>query len=139
MNSTTDYVAALGRLLMSAIFIITGYQKLMNVPGVAKSFAARGLPMPDVTVWIVIAIELIGGIAVLVGYRTRWAAAVLAAWSVVTGVAIHLATASSTADAAAAASNMVHFYKNVAMAGGFLYVIAYGAGAISLDGRLRRG
>jgi len=139
MNSITDLLAAAGRLLMSALFIESGYRKLMNVAGVAKSLAAKGLAMPDVTVWIVIAVELIGGIAVLVGYRTRWAAAVLAVWSVVTGVAVHLATASSAADAAVAANNMIHFYKNIAMAGGFLYVVAFGAGAISLDGRLRRG
>ena len=85
------------------------------------------LPAPDVLVWIVIIIELIGGLMILVGFQTRWVALVLALFCLVTGFGIHLPVGDQ--------ANMINFYKNLVMAGGFLYVVAYGAGAISVDNR----
>ena len=117
----------LGRLLMSSLFIWAGWGKLMNPTGTAQYFASYHLPLPDVLVWIVIIIELIGGLLILVGFQTRWVALVLALFCLVTGFGIHLPTGD--------APNMVHFYKNLVMAGGFLYVFAYGAGALSVDNR----
>jgi putative oxidoreductase len=77
--------------------------------------------------WIVIIIELIGGLMILVGFQTRWVALVLALFCLVTGFGIHLPVGDQ--------ANMINFYKNLVMAGGFLYVVAYGAGAISVDNR----
>jgi putative oxidoreductase len=79
-----------------------------------------------VLVWVAIVIEVIGGLAILLGFKTRWAAAVLAIFCLVTAFAVHLP--------AGDAGNMINFYKNLVMAGGFLYVVAYGAGAMSIDG-----
>jgi putative oxidoreductase len=77
-------------------------------------------------VWIAIVIQLAGGLAVLVGFKARWAAAMLALFCLGTAFGVHLPAGDS--------ANMIHFYKNLVMAGGFLYVVAYGAGVISIDG-----
>ena len=127
MENAKTYLVPLGRLLMSSLFIWAGWGKLMNPTGTAQHFASYHLPLPDVLVWIVIIIELIGGLLILVGFQTRWVALVLALFCLVTGFGIHLPTGD--------APNMVHFYKNLVMAGGFLYVFAYGAGALSVDNR----
>ncbi len=125
MDNWKTYLAPLGRLLMSSLFIWAGYHKLINPGGTAQYFASFHLPAPDVLVWIVIIIELIGGLMILVGLQTRWVALVLAAFCLVTAFGIHLPVGDQ--------ANMINFYKNLVMAGGFLYVGAYGAGALSID------
>ena len=69
------------------------------------------------------------GIALLVGFKTRWAAALLALLCVGTAFGVHLPIGDE--------DNMIRFYKNLVMTGGFLYVIAFGAGAVSIDGKAR--
>jgi len=128
MDNLKTYLVPLGRLLMSSLFIWAGFGKLMNPGGTAQYFASYHLPLPDVLVWIVIVIELIGGLLILIGFQTRWVALVLAIFCLVTGFGIHLPVGDGP--------NMVNFYKNLVMAGGFLYVFAYGAGAISVDNRM---
>jgi putative oxidoreductase len=127
MENAKTYLVPLGRLLMSSLFIWAGFGKLTNPSGTAQYFASYHLPAPDVLVWIVIIIELIGGLLILVGFQTRWVALVLALFCLVTGFAIHLP--------AGDLPNMINFYKNLVMAGGLLYVVAYGAGALSVDNR----
>src|SRR3974390_1203723 len=119
------YLLALGRVLMSSLFVWDGVVQLRSPAGTAAYFASLGIPMPGVTVWVSIAVHLLGGLAILVGYKTRWAAAVLLLLCLGTAFGVHLL--------AGDAENMVHFYKNLVMAGGFLYIIAFGAGAISID------
>src|SRR5260370_867691 len=94
--------------------------------GTAKYFANVHIPIPDVAVWISIVIHLLAGLGVLVGFKIRWAAAALVVFCLGTGFGVHLVAGDF--------NNMIHFYKNLVMAGGFLYVMAYGAGAISIDG-----
>jgi uncharacterized membrane protein YphA (DoxX/SURF4 family) len=70
MDNMKVYLAPLGRLLMSSLFIWAGYHKLMNPSGTAQVFAERyHIPLPDVAVWIAVVIELIGGLMILVGSR----------------------------------------------------------------------
>jgi len=125
MDSLKTILVPLGRLLMSSIFIWAGINKLTNPGGTGQYFASLHLPAPEVLVWVVIFIEVVGGLAILVGFLTRWAAIVLAIFCLVTGFAVHLPVGDT--------ANMINFYKNLVMAGGFLYVFAYGAGALSLD------
>ena len=73
------------------------------------------------------AIHLIGGLPALVGYQTRWAALVLATFCLITAFGVHLPVGDAV--------NMVYFYKNLVMAGGFLYVFSIGHGALSIDGQ----
>ena len=95
--------------------------------GTAQYFANVHIPMPDIAAWIVIIIELLGGILILVGFQTRWVALVLAI------LPCHRVRLSSAGQATM--HDMIHFYKNLAMAGGFLYVFAFGAGMWSVDAR----
>jgi putative oxidoreductase len=137
MGKMHDYLLALGRVLMSGLFIWGGYGKLMAPGATMQDFAAAGMPLPGLMVWVAILVELVGGIALLVGFKTQWVAGLLAIWCLITGFAVHLVAGVSAADAMVAYDNMIHFYKNLAMAGGFLFVLVYGAGQLSIDGRLR--
>jgi putative oxidoreductase len=127
MDSLRTYAQPLGRLLLSVIFILAGFQKLMDPGGTAQYFAKYQLPVPNVLVWLVIIVELIGGLLLLIGWQTRWVALALAVFCLLTGLMIHLPAGDQ--------NNTIHFLKNLAMAGGFLYVFANGAGALSVDGR----
>jgi len=118
------------RVLMSAIFIISGWGKLTGYAGTQAYFASMGLPMPALVTPLVILIELGGGLALLLGFKTRWVAAVLALFSVATALVAH----TNFADA----NQMNNFMKNLAMAGGYLLFAKYGAGAPSIDARLEK-
>jgi|SRR6516165_1396211 len=129
MDNLRSYAQPLARLLMSSLFIWAGWQKLFvfGPTGTAGYFQSKNIPVPGVSAWIVIIIELIGGLLILVGFQTRWVALVLAIFCLVTGFAVHLPVGDQ--------ENMINFYKNLVMAGGFLYMFANGAGALSVDGQ----
>jgi putative oxidoreductase len=120
-----SYLPVLARLLMCGLFIWDGVLQLRNPAGTADYFASLDVPMPNIAVWVSIPIHLLGGLAVLVGYKTRWAAALLVLLCLGTAFGVHLPAGDM--------DNMMNFYKNLVMAGGFLYVINFGAGAISFD------
>ena len=120
-----EYLPAISRLLMSSLFIWDGILQLRNPSGTAQYFASVHVPLPDVAIWISMPIHLLGGLALLVGFRTRWAAALLALVCVGTAFGVHLPIGDQ--------ANMINFYKNLVMTGGFLYVIAFGPGGLSLD------
>lgn len=122
-----DAVALLGRLLMSAIFIQGGLRKAMGASATIAMMQHYGTPMPTVAFAVAVVIELVGGLLILVGLKTRWAAAALAFWCIATGVVAHLHPGDT--------NQMIHFMKNVCMAGGFLQIVAFGAGRFSLDRR----
>jgi len=133
MKNLQAYLPVLGRLLLSGLFIWAGYGKLTNLAGTVQYFAHANVPVPGLAVWVAILVELVGGIALFVGFKTRWVAGALAIWCVITGFAVHLDTALTSTEAMVAYDNMIHFYKNLAIAGGLLFVVTYGAGALSLD------
>lgn len=116
------------RLLMSHIFIIAGFGKLTGFSGTVGYFASIGLPMPSLLVPLVILIELGGGLALLFGFKARWAAAILALFSIGSALIAH----TNFADP----GQMNNFMKNLAMAGGFLMFVRYGAGAPSIDEKI---
>jgi putative oxidoreductase len=115
----------IARLLMSSLFIWDGIVMLRNPSGTAQYFASVHVPAPGIAVWLAMPIHLLGGLALLVGFYTRWAAALLALVCLGTAFGVHLPIGDQ--------DNMIHFYKNLVMTGGFLYVIAYGAGGMSID------
>ena len=124
-QNSRAFLLPLARLLMSSLFIWDGIVMLRNPGGTARFFATVHIPLPDVAIWISILIHLIGGLALLVGFFTRWAAALLALVCLGTAFGVHLLIGDQ--------ANMIHFYKNLVMTGGFLYVISYGAGGMSID------
>lgn len=122
-----DAIALLGRLLMSAIFINGGIGKALGSTAAIAMMARDGLPVPEVAFAVAVIVELGGGLLFLVGFKTRYVAAVLAAWCIATALVAHLHPGD--------AGQMIHFMKNVCMAGGFLQAVAFGAGRFSLDRR----
>jgi putative oxidoreductase len=123
-----------GRILLSLVFLTAGYRKLMGVAASAGYFAKLGFPMPDVMVWVAIAIELGGGILLVLGWKARWAAWFLALFTVIAAFAAHRFW---EVDPAQYANQMNHFLKNLAIVGGMMFVAAVGPGALSVDGRRR--
>jgi putative oxidoreductase len=131
MDGLKTYAQPLGRLLMSSFFIWAGISNLNNMSGRVQYLASVHVPLPDIAVWVVMAIHLIGGLLILVGYQTRWAALVLAIYCLITAFGAHLRVGDAV--------NMTYFYKDLVMAGGFLYVFSVGAGALSIDGQSSSG
>src|ERR1700739_3988037 len=125
MRNMKTYLLPLARVLMSSLFIWDGVLQLRNPAGTAQYFASVHVPVPDAAVWVSIAVHLLGGLALLLGFQTRWAAVVLILLCLGTSFGVHLPVGDQ--------ANMINFYKNLVMAGGLLYVVAYGAGSISVD------
>lgn len=124
---TQASAALLGRLLLSAIFILSGLSKLAAPAMMIGYIGSVGLPFPPLALALAVIVEIAGGVALILGYRARLVASVLALFSVVTALAFHNALADQ--------NQFIHFFKNLAMAGGLLQVVAFGAGRFSLDAR----
>lgn len=123
-----------GRVMVSAIFLVFGIRKLIAVAGTAGYFAKLGFPMPGVMVWVSIVIEIGGAVLLILGWQTR-----RIAWLLILFVVIATAMAHRfwEVDAAQYGAQLNYFLKNLAVVGGLLYVAAFGAGALSVDGRAR--
>ena len=130
-TSTTFNSSAslLGRILLSAIFILSGISKISAPTMMIGYIGSVGLPFPELALAAAIAVEILGGAALIAGYRTRLTAGLLAVFSVVTALIFHSALADQ--------NQFIHFFKNIAMAGGLLQIVAFGAGRFSLDARRR--
>jgi putative oxidoreductase len=122
-----DIVLLVARILLVALLIISGFGILAAPDGFAGFMGAIGLPAPTLVTWLVIALKIVGGLAVLVGFQTRYAAYALAAFCVGSALLGHM----NFADQAEFNS----FFKNLAMAGGLLALSVSGPGALSVDGR----
>jgi putative oxidoreductase len=127
MNTLQSLAAPLGRILLSLIFVQSGLNKIVNYAGTQGYMESAGVPgglLP-----LVIAVEVAGGLAVILGWHARLAAFLLAGFSLLSGLLFHGNFAEPM--------QMILFMKNVALAGGFLMVVSLGAGAFSVDGRKR--
>jgi putative oxidoreductase len=129
-GSTMSAPQLLGRALMAVIFILGGWGKLSHMGPFTAHLADLGVPMPALTYYGVVAIELLGGLAILFGFWTSVTAFLLAVYCVATAVLAHYHPGD--------VGQMTNFYKNLAMAGGFLQLMVLGAGAWSLDAKLSR-
>ena len=131
MNTTATQAAnqsavpAIGRVLLAAIFIFSGLGKALAPAGTIGYIESVGLPFATLGLIAAVAIELGGGVMLALGIKTRLVAALLAAFSVVTALVFHNALGDQ--------NQLIHFMKNIAMAGGLLQVVAFGAGAYSVD------
>jgi len=126
-TNTTTIVPAIGRILLATIFIFSGIGKLMAPAATIGYIASSGLPFAPLALAAAIAVELGGGLMLALGIQTRLVAALLAGFSIVTGLAFHNAIGDQ--------NQLIHLLKNIAMAGGLLQVVAFGAGAFSFDNR----
>jgi putative oxidoreductase len=127
----TRYIPFAGRLMIGLPFAMSGLAKLAAIGPTIEMIRTAGLPLPPLALAVAIALELGGGFLLVVGFRTRLVAAVLTLFSLATAAAFH----SNFADP----DQMIHFFKNVMMAGGLLQIVAFGAGALSVDNRSAKG
>ncbi len=126
-GSAGSAVLVLGRILLSLMFILAGFSKLTAIGGTAGWFASLGLPVPTLTAVVVGLVELIGGVAVLVGFQTRIAAAVLALFTVGATLIAHMNIADQM--------QQLLFMKNLSVTGGLLVLAVFGPGALSVDAK----
>ncbi|MGM8872329.1 DoxX family protein [Psychrobacter sp. 2Y5] len=128
MDKLQDLSAPIGRLFISMIFIFSGFTKITGYAGTAGYMESMGVP--SMLLPLVIAVEILGGIAVLIGFKARLASILMAGFSIVSAIIFHQFWNDE--------SQMNPFMKNIAMAGGFLMIFAHGPGAYSIDNRNRR-
>lgn len=125
MNNISLYAAPVGRLFLSLMFIMSGLTKIGQFEGTQAYMDAMGVP--GAVLPLVILTEVLGGLAVLIGWKARYAAFALAGFSMLSAILFH-GDFSNQAE-------MTSFMKNFTIAGGFLLIVAQGAGAYSLDNR----
>lgn len=127
----TRYIPFAGRLLIGVPFMMSGLGKVAAYGPTTAMIHAVGLPFPPLAYAVAVAIELGGGALLIAGYRAKWVAAAMAVFSIATALSFH----SNFADQ----NQMIHFLKNVMITGGLLQIVAFGAGAFSLDSRSAGG
>ena len=127
MGGHSAWIAAFGRVLIAAIFLYSGFGKIMAPEGTQAYIASAGLPLPIAGYVLAIIVEVGGGLLLLIGYQTRLVALIIALYSIVAALAFH----SQFADQ----NQLIHFMKNFCIAGGLLQIVAFGAGSMSVDAR----
>jgi putative oxidoreductase len=134
----TDAALLIARIALAAIFLYSGYGKLTNPAGFSGYLVNHGFPAGVSYPLALVAgsIEALGGLALLVGFRTRYAALVLAAFTIIAALIGHRFW--DVTDAAQRGNQLNHFWKNIAMIGGFIALYVAGAGAFSIDARRGR-
>jgi len=123
--SYSNYVAPAGRVLIAFMFVMSGLNKINNYGNTAGWMDAMGVPGSLLP--FVIVLEVLGGAAIMIGWQTRIAASLFAAFSVMSAAIFHADFSDQ--------NQMIHFMKNVSIAGGFLFLIVHGAGTYSMDNR----
>jgi putative oxidoreductase len=129
--TSRDIAVLIGRVLLVALFFLSGVGKISDFAGTAAYIASKGLPLPALGAAIAIVMEIGVALLVLVGWKARAAALALAVFTVVAAVLFHAYWAD--ADAAARMGDFINFWKNVSIAGGFLMVFGFGPGRYSFD------
>jgi putative oxidoreductase len=132
--STSDIILLVGRILIGWIFVRSGYGKIFDIPVYAATFPARGLP--TFLAYIAVPAEFFGGLALMFGFATRYAAMVMVLFMLVATFSSHRYW--DFADAAARRAQDSNFYKNMAILGGIFFLFACGAGRLSVDAWLRK-
>jgi putative oxidoreductase len=130
MDTLNRFGPLAGRILIAAIFILSGFGKITGFDGTVGYIASKGLPLPQLAALGAIVVELGGGILLVAGWKARWAAAAMFVFTAIAALIFHNFWA---APADMAQNQMIHFMKNVSMLGGLLYVVVHGSGPLSLD------
>jgi len=125
MDRAAPYLKLIGRVVLSIIFIQSGWSKIFGYAGTAAHMDAAGVP--GALLPLVILVELGGGLLVVLGLFTRWAAIALAGFCVLAAYFFHYQPGDM--------GQMINFMKNITIAGGFLVLAGSGPGAFALDNR----
>jgi len=127
-----NILTLVGRLLIAALFLPAGFSKLMSFERTVAYIGSANLPLPEVGAAIAIVVEVACGLALIAGFQTRIAAAVLALFTLVATFFFHAFWAAAPEQAFV---QQLMFFKNIAVVGGLLVLVASGAGALSVDAR----
>ena len=128
MNQLQAIAAPVGRIFLALVFVTSGFGKISGYAGTQGYMEAMGVP--GALLPLVIALELLGGLAIMLGWHTRIAAFLLAGFSLLSALLFHANFGDQM--------QMIMFMKNVSIAGGFLMLVAMGGGAFSLDNRFNK-
>ena len=129
MSESLRFLPLIGRILIAVLFVPAGFQKLTGFQGSVGYAESAGMPVPALAIAAAIAIELGGGLLLLVGYKARWVAAAMALFTVVAAIVFHHDFADEVH------MQMINFQKSMAIAGGLLAFVYFGAGPFSIDNR----
>jgi len=135
MNSLSRIGPLIGRTLIALIFLHSGFGKLTGFEGTVGYIVSKGLPLPQLAAVGAIIVELGAGLMLVVGWKSRSAAAALCVFTALAALLFHNYWA---APADQVQNQMVHFLKNLSMMGGLLYVVVHGPGPLSVDGETAR-
>jgi len=131
LNRGEDVALLVGRLFVAALFLPSGFHKLLTFPSCAASLGAKGLPYPSVIAAVLVAAQVLGSVALIVGAWPRWTALALAAFTAVT---LWLTHRSGVMGAMFRPRQNVEVYRTLAIMGGLLFYFASGPGAWSWTG-----
>ena len=131
MSSLQNPLSLLGRVLLALLFIPAGFAKVTGFSGTVGYIASKGVPFPELAAAAAVAVELVLGMLLLVGWQARWAALGIAFFTVVVSFIFHNFWA---VPADQVMQQQQSFFKNIAVVGGLLTVAAWGPGAWSFDG-----
>jgi putative oxidoreductase len=130
MNDNTRYLPFAGRVIIGVVFLMSGLGKLAAYGATTAMIAAAGLPVPPAAWLVAVLVEAGGGLLLLLGFRVRLVASILAAFTVATALFFHRNFADQ--------NQMIHFLKNFMIVGGLLQIVHFGAGpAVRATKRLR--
>ena len=137
MTPLTNFIALVARILLAILFVQGGYGKLFGggMAGTLTNMTNHGIPFANILVWGAVAVELGVGLCLMAGLFARWAALILAAYTVALGLIFH---AYWQAPAAEARFERIIFFNHISIIGGMLAIVAFGAGCWSLDAAMRR-
>lgn len=124
-----DWFLFSGRLLLVALFAISGFQKLGQIDGISQALASKGLPLPLVAAWIGALVEIGAALAIILGVQARRAAVALILFTALATVLFHNYW---SFEGAARDAQFIHFFKNVGLIGGLLLLIAAGPGRVAV-------
>ena len=132
LDSFKTPLVVAGRVLLALMFVLAGFSKLGNIAGTAGYIASAGLPVATVLAVAVGLLEVVGGLALAVGFHARWAALALGLFTILATLLFHKFWA---VPAAQQSVQQLMFMKNLAVSGGMFMVAALGAGPLSIDAR----
>jgi putative oxidoreductase len=133
MNSVSKPLALIARILMASIFISAGFSKVLGFDGVIAYIASKGLPIPMIIAGLTVALEILGGLAIIIGYKVRITGLLLGLFSILAAFIFHNFWAFPPEQVYL---QNIMFMKNLSMAGGLFLLTVFGAGGYSIDAKL---
>ena len=135
LDTLRSPLALVGRFLLALMFVMAGFSKIAGFAGTVGYIASKGLPAAQVLAALTVVLEIGGGLALMAGFHARWAALLLALFTLLASVVFHNFWAMP---AEQQMMQQLMFMKNLSVVGGLLLVAALGAGPASLDARQGR-